>query len=295
MKFNPSRFSHDEMREGQEENRYGDKLCELCSDAEHQVYHHHMSSQGIRDFAVRHQQGCTFFCIMCKAKESTVRPATRKIILTSSTLYNSWKEDLKLPIHVEIEAIVGARIRDLTRAVIMLYLNQPERLEIILVAGLNNIGDCQSAEEIMDEIVELKQVVRAHSDMQGHEVPSVVSVSSILYAPKFCSLDVPENCLEWKPPAGFHNRRSLIEKVNDLIKAMNLDCQVNYLKLHMEGVRFDTKAGKLLHKHNPVKPIWREKEVRRRLHLTPLYKAKVVKNATKLFIGGLKNVGNWGK
>ena len=42
---------------------------------------------------------------------------------------------------MEIEAIVGARIRDLTRALMLLYLGNPERLEIILVAGLNNIGD----------------------------------------------------------------------------------------------------------------------------------------------------------
>ena len=61
-----------------------------------------------------------------------------------------------MPIHVEVESIVGARIRDLTRAFIMSYLNHPERLEIILVAGLNNDGDNQSAEEIREEILELQ-------------------------------------------------------------------------------------------------------------------------------------------
>ena len=190
---------------------------------------------------------------------------------------------------------MGARIRDLTRALFMLYLNQSERLEIIVVAGLNNVGDNQSAEDIMDEIFELKQAVQAHTDMHDHAEPSIVSVSTLLYAPKFCSLDVPENCLEWKPPAGFHNKRELMEKVNAFIKAMNGEAKVNYLKLHMEGVRFDKKSGKSLHKHNPVEPIWREKEVRRRLHLTPHYKAKVVMNAVKIFTGGLKNLGNWGK
>ena len=81
---------------------------------------------------------------MCNTQESTIRPATRKLILTNSTLYNVWSTpDLKLPIHMDIESIVGGRIRDLTRALIMLYLIYPERLEIILIAGLNNVGDCQ--------------------------------------------------------------------------------------------------------------------------------------------------------
>ena len=78
-----------------------------------------------------HQRGYKFFCLMRRAEESTITPTTRKLILTNSTLYNIWNIDsLKVPIHIEIESIVGARIRDLTRALFMLYLNHPERLEI---------------------------------------------------------------------------------------------------------------------------------------------------------------------
>ena len=55
----------------------------------------------------------------------------------------------------------------------MLYLNYPERLKIILVACLNNIGETQSAEEIIDEISELKQAVQVHTDMPDHAEPSV--------------------------------------------------------------------------------------------------------------------------
>ena len=95
-----------------------------------------------------------------------------------------------------------------------------------------------------------------------------------------------ENCqAEWIPPVGFNNRRALVEEVNEGIKTMNLTAKVNYLKLHMEGIRID--------KHYPVKPIWREAEVRRRLHLTAPYKARVAERAAKLFVGGLTNIGNW--
>ena len=126
----------------------------------------------------------------------------------------------------------------------------------------------------MEELTEHKLTVKVHS------------VSTLLYAPKFCSLDLPNNCpTEWIPPTGFLNKRKLMEEVNNGIKSMNLHTKVNYLKLHREGVRFDKATGKTLHKHNPAKPIWRESEVRRRLHLTPQYKAKVAQRAAKLFMG----------
>ena len=76
---------------------------------------------------------------------------------------------------------------------------------------------------------------------------------------------------------------------------MNLQAKVNYLKLNMKGERFDKENGKTLHKHNPVKPIWREFEVRRHLHLTSQYKTKVALRAAKLIMGGLDNIENWPK
>ena len=105
---------------------------------------------------MKYQGGYRFYCIMCKGDESVVRPSTRKVILTTSTLYNVWSyEQLKLPLHIDIESIVGGRIRDLTRALIMQYLTHPERLEIIVVAGLNNIRDTQPVPDIIDDIFEL--------------------------------------------------------------------------------------------------------------------------------------------
>eukprot|EP00092_Neocalanus_flemingeri_P019302 GFUD01020908.1.p1 GENE.GFUD01020908.1~~GFUD01020908.1.p1 ORF type:complete len:330 (+),score=86.68 GFUD01020908.1:460-1449(+) len=294
--YNPAHVQPQEVSASREESRHRDSLCRLCSDQEHQVNHHHISSQGNRDFAVMNRSRYLFNCMMCKQDESTVRPSTRKIILTSSTLYNVWTIDkLNLPIHIEIESIVGGRVRDLTRALIMLYLKYPERLEIILIAGLNNVGEGQSPEEIIDEIWELKQAVQAHSQLHSHTEPGIVSVSTLLYAPKFCSLDVPASCPEWQPPHNFSNRRHDMECVNVAIAAMNKGAQVNYLNLHYEGIRINKKSNKTMHRHNPSSPIWREREIRKRLHLTPQYKTKIVRNAAKLFVGGLKNHGGWAK
>ena len=254
-----------------------------------------MSSEGIRVFAQKNLSKYLYNCIMCKQSESVVRPSTRKIILTDSSLYNVWTyANLKMyDYHVEIEAVVGGRIRDLTRAIMMLYLRNPQRLEIILIAGINNIGEDQSVPDIQEEIDELKTAVLAHSTLHNHTPPSVVSVSTVLYAPKFSSLDVPTSQPDWIPPKGFKNKRHDIECLNAAIAALNKGNSTNYLKLHMEGIRIDKKTGKKLHKHNPVQPIWREVQVRRRIHFAPEYKLRLVYLATKIFKGGLTKMGDW--
>ena len=268
-------------------------LCILL-DKGHKVCHHHVSSEAVRVFAQQHMRKQLFNCFMCKIEESVERPTTRKIILTTSTLFNVWTHTSFQPdIHMEIESIVGGRVRDFTRALMMLYLVKPERFEIIVIAVLNNIGDGQPVPEILDEIHELRMSVQAHTNMYEHNPPSVVSFSTLLYAPKFCSLVVPAAFPEWLPPPGFVNRRRDMECFNAAVKAINIGSGVNYLNLHYEGVRIDPKSGKVMHKHNPVKPIWREEAIRKRLHLTHENKVKVASMAAKLFKGGLTKLGSW--
>ena len=86
----------------------------MCSDTGHRIYHHHVSTQNIRNVARKYQNGYIFHCTMFKASES--------------------------------------RVRDLTRA-----LTYPKRLESIVVAGINNIGDGQAVEDIVEEFMELME------------------------------------------------------------------------------------------------------------------------------------------
>ena len=294
--YNPNKVQHQEVTDRREEGRYRDSLCQLCGDDSCQIYHHHVSSQAVRDFAKMHQASQLFNCIMCKAEESVLHPPTRKVILTSSTLFNVWtSQELKLHQHVEIESVVGGRIRDLTRALLMLYLKHPEPLEVVVVAGINNIGERQSVPEIIEEIWELKDAVRAHSELHGHQEPSVVSFSTVIYAPKFCSLDLPPGYPEWVPPPEFLNQRHDIECLNAAIAAINKGSGVNYLNLHLQGIRIDPKSGKKIHRLRPEKQIWREADVRKRLHFTPSYKVKIANRAARLLQGGLTNTGVWNR
>ena len=275
--YNPGAVKPEEIHEIREEQVYADTRCRLCSDSGLEIKHHHVSSQAVRDLAGSFQGGYLFQCIMCRKDESIVRPSTRKLLLTDSSMYNVWKyHEMQLLDHMDMETIVGGRVRDLTRALMMQYLKYPERLEIILIAGLNNVGEGQSAPDILDELCELKETVKAHSMKHKHEEPSVVSIATVLYAPRFCALDIPKNFPEWFPPAGFINRRNTIECLNAAIAALNKSDKVNYINLHFEGIKICKKEGTKMHKHQPVQPVWRELQVRRKLHLTPKYKVKLM-------------------
>ena len=292
--YNPNRVQQQEVSANREEGRYRDSLCQLCSEEDCQIYHHHVSSQAVRDFARRHQNSLLYNCFMCRAEESVAHPTTRKVILTSSTLYNVWTyQELNLQEHMEIECVVGGRIRDLTRALLMLYLKHPERIEAVLIAGINNIGERQPVPDIIEELWEMKDTLRAHSELNGHRVPSVVSFSTVIYAPKYCSLDLPSGYPEWVPPPNFLNQRQDIESLNAAIAAINKGSGVNYLNLHLEGIRIDPRAGKKMHKLRPERQIWREGDVRKRLHFTPSYKVKITNRAARLLQGGLTNPGAW--
>ena len=52
--YNPNKAHPNEVREMADESVYKDRVCTLCSDKEHEVCHHHVSSESVRVFAQRH-------------------------------------------------------------------------------------------------------------------------------------------------------------------------------------------------------------------------------------------------
>ena len=127
----------------------------------------------------------------------------------------------------------------------------------------------------------MKDVVKLHSIMHKHDPPSYVSFCTLLLPPKFCSLNIPENApnlAEWVPGPNFINRYEDIEKVNKRIKEINLADNLSYINLHLQGIK-NFKSGTRQHKFDTLPgraQFWREKEVRRKLHLTMDNRLRVV-------------------
>ena len=174
-------------------------------------------------------------------------------------------------------------------------------MEIVVVAGLNNIGAGETADQIITEMEELKQVVGEHSIRWKHDPPSYVVFCTLLFAPKFCSLQLPPSSgpdlvnpeiAEWIPAPSFNNRYLETRKLNDLIIAKSKEGgqQLIPVRLDYVGVRRH-KSGEYQHRYDNkagAAAIWKEKEVFKKLHLTMENKVKVISNISCCFQGNAK-------
>ena len=295
---NPSRISAEgraKLAEELREKKYGDNICTMCSDVgiNHTFRHAHFSSTAIRRMSASSNTAKTFMCPICKAPEPINIPATetRKVVLADSTLYGVWDHMQPNKVHFEIDTIVGGRVKDMTRALKKNYLHLPNRLEVILVVGINNIGAGHKAEQIMEDMKELIALLNEHSMKWHHSPASYAAFCTIMYAPKFCSLHVPPSPPEpwvatWTPPTTFQNRAEEVKKVNDLIVQMQRAESIDIVRLDYMGVkRF--KSGTVQHKFDNkagATPVWRDQEVFRKLHFTKEIKVKIMEHITKCFV-----------
>jgi hypothetical protein len=286
------------IREEVKEARNKDKLCMLCSTKRRPVSHPHTSTQELREFALKYRTTGSFSCIICKKEEKAELPSnmTRRVVLSDSTLFNIWEmDDLKVNEHFELEAIVGGRVHDMTRALDKLYLDKPNRLEIITVVSINNIGDGQSANSIMKDFSYMKQLVAEHSELYGHSPPSYISISTCMLPPKYTSFQVPNQVPQvamWTPPPNFTNYATTIESLNNRIIEVNTQAKISYIGLHLIGMKF-FKSGNKQHKFDTspgAKRIWRENEVFKKLHFTQEQKLKIVGLIMKRFEDNSKTV-----
>ena len=280
------------MSEELREAKFQDSLCELCSSKHRKIYHPHFSTQHVRDFSAKYRSFGTFNCTICKKEEPVEMPSnvTRRLVLSDSTLYNIWDyPELKVDQHFEIEAIVGGRVRDITRALDMMYLrDKPNRLEIIAVVSINNIGDGQSPDSIIQEMTDMKALVAEHSTLYNHMPPSYISFATCILPPKFCSFSVPPNVprlAEWIPKSGFVNRADDIHALNIKIKQLNDKDGLRYIGLHLRGMKF-FKNGSKQHKFDNLPEatkVWREHQVFRKLHFNQDIKVMIVNNIMSCF------------
>ena len=202
-------------------------------------------------------------------------------------------------VHYDIDTIVGGKVRDMMIALRRNYLHMPNRLEVIVVAGINNIGANNKAETIIEDMKALKKVLEHHSDQWRHDPPSFVSFSTLMFAPKFCSLTVPPSPPEpwvaaWVPPPDFNNRAQEIKKVNDWVIDTQRAEGMGMVRIDYTGIkRF--KSGTKQHKfdnRDGATKIWRENEVFRKLHFTMDVKVKIMDHISTCFITNSQKFGS---
>ena len=155
-KFNPAEKAR--LAEELREKKYRDKMCNMCSEVNLPIYHHHFSSTDIRRMS-NSEGNKSYMCCVCKDLEPVNIPAaeTRRVVLADSSLYGVWDKMPPSKVHYDIDTIVGGRVRDMTIALRRNYLHMPNRLEVIVVAGIKNIGSNDKAETIIEDMEALKK------------------------------------------------------------------------------------------------------------------------------------------
>ena len=291
---NPKKFSPEEMSRLQEElreNKYKDRVCEYCTTSSREIRHHHFSTAKQREFTATWSKG-DHMCPICNRLESPTPPgaSSNRLILSDSTLYGVWSHPdiTKNSEHFDIECIVGGRIRDLTRALKLNLLCNSYQLDIVVIAGINNVAEGQSSAAILEEFKDMKVAIQENNSKyrKRGDVLSKVSISTLCLPPKLCSFNIPDSpsLAEWKPGPGFINRYPVLKEVNEAIKRMNLEDNINYLNIHMQGIKilksgpqhkYDTREG--------TKRIWREKAVFSKLHFTSENKQKLIRYIQNTF------------
>ena len=125
-KFNPAERSR--LAEELREKKYRDKMCNMCSEVNLPIYHHHFSSTDIRRMS-NSESSKSYMCCVCKDLEPVNIPAaeTRRVVLADSTLYGVWDKMPPSKVHYDIDTIVGGKVRDMTIALRRNYLHVPNR------------------------------------------------------------------------------------------------------------------------------------------------------------------------
>ena len=260
------------VQEESKESTSRDPLeCTMCSDIMTSRKHTHYSTTEL---------------------ESVFIPATetRRVVLDGDTMYGIWDNLPANTEHFEMDSIVGGTVKDMTRALRKNYLQLSNRVEIMVIAGINNIGAGETAEEILNDMKVLKQVVADHSRNWGHSPPSYVVFCTVILPPKFCSLYVPPNPPQpeiamWLPPHNFTNKYDELKKLNEMILEVNMAEELKCVRMDFHGVK-RLNSGRIQHKFDTrpnAEQIWSEPEVFSKLHFTMDKKVKLAGHITECF------------
>ena len=261
----------------------GKNSCQICSfsqkapETKQQVYHDHFSSKHLRELLdVEFSLSGSYYCPSCKCNHAPYPSERTKIVLSDSTMHNffappsatntNYEGDVQ---HTDYLTISGATLETLFHAFKIEYSYHTKPMDVVIIAGYNNLLRNQDREVIIDIIEKFSEFVRLMTNEDGSS--NTVTVGTLLYPPQLAWFrdDGPEP----------HNYVNQIEKINWLngkIDRLNIENgRGHYMGVHKHGVRvttarwldqFGMQHEKHVKKHRWEH--WRESNKRNMLHLT---------------------------
>ena len=163
---------HPQYEEFRHYYRFAHNICEICSEYTNRlrnelapIYHFHHSSLQYRIKASSDRWG-HYFCPTCIDGFHSLKVGVRYPLLVTSSTLSNWRGRpdvngyLGDVLHMDEICISGARVRDLRHAFEAEYGALHRPVDVVLVAGLNNILEGQDAGRIMFEIAEFHSRVK---------------------------------------------------------------------------------------------------------------------------------------
>jgi len=206
----------------------GKPYCPTCSETTsldfpmmRVFFHTHVSSKKFRMEAALDHHG-QYPCYSCARTPHTCKQGIRyPIILTASAL-NNWQKQRELnryegdEIHVDMIALPGATLDVLSHALAAEYggLNRP--IDVLVVAGLNDILRGATASELLSKYKKMESWVKEQEKYHiGQECS--FAVATLPYPPMMVRLDG-----DHRPPLK-EDKFQILYQANELIKTLNKD------------------------------------------------------------------------
>ena len=275
--------------------------CKICSyrqpvnEKAAAVRHKHFSTRYMMNMSTTSQ--AEKYCISCKVTHIPFPTKRVKLCMSDSTLHmffappesaqlnKQYKGD---KVHTEYVTIPGGKIEDLQQAFRLEYEEKETRgIDVLVVAGLNNILKGDRMEELMHKFGMFRDIVMRQARKYHPETQNTFAVATVLYAPQLCWF--PDTSQH--PNPDYKNRLEELQWLNTSLLRFNQDMGIKGVPhVHKFGARVDNKSSKDLygnvrvhHKVTHRWEQWREKEKDRMLHLEDGKRIDLGRSVNKYF------------
>ena len=170
--------------------------------------------------------------------------------------------------HTDYLTISGATLETLFHAFKIEYSHHTQPMDVVIIAGYNNLLRNQGREVMFDIIVKFGEYVRQLVNEDGSS--NTVTVGSLLYPPQLAWFadDGPQ-------PENYTNQKEKINWLNGQIDRLNIQHgREHYMGVHKYGIRVTTRKWKDHYGRQHEKHIkkhrwehWRESDKKNMLHL----------------------------
>ena len=172
------------------------------------------------------------------------------------------------------------------------YKFLPYRIDVAVVAGINDVCHAATADRILEKMKKLKELIINHGIRFQFSKPNTVMFCQLFYPPRYCKLNCSIRELYTDNECLSRYRTLQIYKLNKYIKTMNNADNLpteTFLSTYGLTFRWKTQDDDELKYHtvdhipDPHNLIWKEPQWDRKLHMSVSGKITMFEQLLKYF------------